>query len=216
MRETVAGGVMDSRLVAFIGVAALLTIAPGPDMALVLRNALRGGRPTVLPTAAGICSGCIVWGAASSLGVAALLAASAQLYEALKLAGAAYLVFLGVLAFRAALRGHAADEGPGALSRTRAGAYRQGLLTNLLNPKVGVFYATFLPQFIAPGQPVFATSVALACIHAGMGLVWLTVYGYGASRLADVMSRGRVRQGIEAATGTVLVAFGLRLAADNA
>ena len=205
---------MDSRLIAFVGVAALLTIAPGPDMALVLRNALRGGRPTVVPTAAGICTGCIVWGAASSLGVAALLAASAQLYEALKLAGAAYLVFLGVLAFRAAMRGNPSRSDSDQTTRTRSGAYRQGLLTNLLNPKVGVFYATFLPQFIGPGQPVFATSVMLACIHAGMGLVWLTVYGYGASRLADVMSRGRVRRGIEAATGTVLVAFGLRLAAN--
>ena len=208
---------MDSRLLAFLGVAALLTIAPGPDMALVLRNALRGGRPTVLPTAAGICSGCIVWGAASSLGVAAVLAASAQLYQGLKLAGAAYLVFLGLLAFRAALRGPVAAEGePGTLSRTRLGSYRQGLLTNLLNPKVGIFYATFLPQFIGPGQPVFATSVALACIHAGMGLVWLTMYGYGATRLADRLSRGRIRQALEAASGTVLVAFGLRLAADNA
>ena len=207
---------MDSRLLAFIGVAALLTIAPGPDMALVLRNALRGGRRAVVPTAAGICTGCIVWGAASSLGVAALLAASAQLYQALKLAGAAYLVFLGVLALRAAIRGGETQAGPGDATLSRAGFYRQGLLTNLLNPKVGVFYATFLPQFIAPGQPVFLTSVALACIHAGMGLAWLTVYGYGASRLADVMSRGRIRQGIEAATGTVLVAFGLKLAIDNA
>ena len=207
---------MDSRLIAFIGVAALLTIAPGPDMALVLRNALRGGRPTVVPTAAGIATGCVAWGAASSLGVAALLAASAQLYQALKLAGAAYLVFLGLLALRAAMRGGPVESSPADLARTRAGSYRQGLLTNLLNPKVGVFYATFLPQFIAPGQPVFATSVALAFILAGMGLVWLTVYGYGASRLADVMSRGRIRQGIEAATGTVLVAFGLKLAADNA
>ncbi|MGD0122511.1 MAG: LysE family transporter [Candidatus Limnocylindrales bacterium] len=121
-----------------------------------------------------------------------------------------------MLALRAAIRGGPAEAAPGDLARTRAGSYRQGLLTNLLNPKVGVFYATFLPQFIAPGQPVFATSVALACIHAGMGLVWLTVYGYGASRLADVMNRGRIRQGIEAATGMVLVAFGLKLAADNA
>ena len=95
---------MDSRLLAFIGVAALLTIAPGPDMALVLRNALRGGRAAVLPTAAGICTGCIVWGGASSLGVAALLATSAQLYEGLKLAGAVYLIVLGVLALRAAFR----------------------------------------------------------------------------------------------------------------
>jgi threonine/homoserine/homoserine lactone efflux protein len=207
---------MDSRLIAFIGVAALLTIAPGPDMALVLRNALRGGRPTVVPTAAGIATGCVTWGAASSLGVAALLAASAQLYQALKLAGAAYLIFLGLMALRAAIRGDPSEAGAGDPIRSRAGAYRQGLLTNLLNPKVGVFYATFLPQFIAPGQPVFATSVALACIHAGMGLVWLTLYGYGASRLADVISRGRIRRGIEAATGTVLVAFGLKLAADNA
>jgi threonine/homoserine/homoserine lactone efflux protein len=207
---------MDSRLLAFIGVAALLTIAPGPDMALVLRNALRGGRRAVVPTAAGICTGCIVWGAASSLGVAALLAASAQLYQALKLAGAAYLIFLGVLALRAAVRGDATAPGPGDATLSRTGFYRQGLLTNLLNPKVGVFYATFLPQFIAPGQPVFLTSVALACIHAGMGLAWLTVYGYGASRLADVMSRGRIRRSIEAATGTVLVAFGLKLAIDNA
>jgi threonine/homoserine/homoserine lactone efflux protein len=121
-----------------------------------------------------------------------------------------------VLALRAAIRGHAVDAGSGGATLSRAGFYRQGLLTNVLNPKVGVFYATFLPQFIAPGQPVFATSVALACIHAGMNLVWLTVYGYGASRLADVMSRGRIRQGIEAATGTVLVAFGLKLAIDNA
>src|ERR1035437_6666295 len=159
---------MDSRLLAFIGVAALLTIAPGPDMALVLRNALRGGRPTVAPTAAGICSGLIVWGGVSSLGVAALLATSAQLYQGLKLAGALYLVVLG-----------------------------------------GVFYATLLPQFILPGQPVFATSVMLACIHASLSLAWLTIYGYGASRLADLLSSGRVRQALEAATGTVLVAFGL-------
>ena len=207
---------MDSRLLAFIGVAALLTIAPGPDMALVLRNALRGGKAAVVPTAAGIASGCIVWGGASSLGVAALLATSAQLYAALKLAGAVYLVILGVVALRAALRadprGHAAGRLP---VPSRSGAYRQGLLTNLLNPKVGVFYATFLPQFIATGQPVFATSVMLASIHATMGLVWLTVYGYGAAGLAEVFSGGRVKRILEALTGTVLVAFGLRLAADQ-
>lgn len=207
---------MDSRLIAFVGVAALLTIAPGPDMALVLRNALRGGRPAVLPTAAGICTGCLTWGATSSLGVAALLAASAQLYSALKLAGAAYLVILGVVALRAALRANDPHREAAPLSGSRRGAYRQGLLTNLLNPKVGVFYATFLPQFIAPGQPVFATSMMLAGIHAGLGLVWLTVYGYGATRLAGVLNRGRVRMALEALSGTILIAFGLRIAADSA
>jgi len=208
---------VDARLIAFIGMAALLTIAPGPDMALVLRNALLGGRRTVLPTAAGICSGVIAWGAASSLGVAALLAASAQLYEALKLAGAAYLVILGIVALREALHSHGADRAErSSPTRSRWGAYWQGLLNDLLNPKMGVFYVAFLPQFIAPGQPVFATSVMLASIHAGIGLTWLTTYGYCATRLADVFGSGRVRQALEATTGTVLVAFGLRLAADNA
>ena len=208
---------MDSRLLAFIGVAALLTIAPGPDMALVLRNALRGGRAAVLPTAAGICTGCIVWGGASSLGVAALLATSDQLYEGLKLAGAVYLIVLGVLALRAAFRAGGASEDAGSSPlKSRSSSYRQGLVTNLLNPKVGVFYATFLPQFIGPGQPVFATSLLLACTHAAMGLVWLTIYGYSATRLANVLGRGRGRKALEAATGTVLVAFGLRLAADRA
>jgi threonine/homoserine/homoserine lactone efflux protein len=207
---------VDSHLVAFIGVAALLTVVPGPDMALVLRNALTGGRGTVVPTAMGICTGLIVWGAASSLGVAALLAASAELYMALKLVGAVYLVILGVLAFRSVFAGRhdtAADRRP--VPRSCRSSYSMGLASNLLNPKIGVFYATFLPQFIAPGQPVFAMSITLAAIHAVMGMAWLTVYGYGATRLADLLRGGRVRRALEAVTGTALVAFGLRLATSD-
>lgn len=134
-----------------------------------------------------------------------------------KLAGAAYLLILGLLALRAALESRSAD-GPerSPAPFPRRGAYRQGLLNNLLNPKIGVFYATFLPQFIAPGQPVFATSMMLACIHAAMGFAWLIAYGYGATRLANVLRGGRIRRAIEAATGTVLIAFGLRLATDRA
>lgn len=207
---------METRLIAFVGVAALLTISPGPDMALVLRNALAHGQRAVFPTAAGVGTGCLIWGAASSLGVSALLSASAQLYDALKLAGAAYLIVLGVLALRVAWHhrvGSPATSEQAPLSR--GGAYRQGLFTNLLNPKVGVFYATFLPQFIAPGQPVFATSMLLASIHVALGLIWLTAYGYGASRLGDVLRTGRVRQVLEAASGVVLIAFGLRLLTDR-
>jgi threonine/homoserine/homoserine lactone efflux protein len=208
---------MDPRLLAFIGVAALLTISPGPDMALVMRNALRYGRPSVLPTALGIAAGSITWGAVSSLGVAALLAASAQLYQALKLAGAAYLVFLGAAALHSAWAGGRAESDTAAAREpiARRTAFRQGILTNLLNPKVGVFYATFLPQFIGPGQPVFLTSVELASIHAAMGVTWLVVYGRLASRLGDVLRTGRVRKAVESVTGALLVAFGLRLAVDR-
>lgn len=209
---------MDPRLIAFIGVAALLTISPGPDMALVMRNALRYGRPSVVPTAAGIAAGSVAWGAVSSLGVAALLAASAQLYDALKLVGAAYLVFLGAVALHAAWKRGDEADGETVAGRepiARRTAFRQGILTDLLNPKVGVFYATFLPQFIGPGQPVFLTSVELASIHAAMGLTWLVVYGRLASRLGDALRSGRVRKAVESVTGVVLIAFGLRLAADR-
>ena len=208
---------MDPRLLAFLGVAALLTVSPGPDMALVMRNALRYGSRAVLPTSAGIAAGSVTWGAISSLGVAALLAASAQLYQALKLAGAIYLVFLGAVALRAAWTSHRADDPAAAPREAVSGrvAFRQGILTNLLNPKVGVFYATFLPQFIGPGQPVFATSIALASIHAAMGLAWLNVYGRLASRLGDLLRGGRVRRAVESLTGAVLIAFGLRLAVDR-
>ncbi len=208
---------MDPRILAFVGVAALLTISPGPDMALVLRNSLTRGRSSVFPTAAGACSGCVVWGAASSVGIAAILDASAQLYDVLRLAGAAYLVFLGArtLADVWLRRNEEAPAGPAPAPQSGRSAYRQGLLTNLLNPKVGIFYTTFLPQFIAPGQPVFLMSVALASIHAGMGLIWLTLYGNAAVRLGDVIRRGRVRRGIETATGGILVAFGLAVAVER-
>ena len=207
---------VDSRLLAFIGVAALLTISPGPDMALVLRNALRSGTGTAILTAAGTVTGVLAWGIASSIGIAAVLATSAALFEALKLAGAAYLVALGVAALLASRQHrHAvtATETTAALA-SRAAAFRQGLLTNLLNPKVGVFYTTFLPQFMIPGQPVLARSLLLAAIHAGMSLAWLSAYAYAATRAGDLLRTRRTRVWLERATGAILIGFGLRLAAD--
>jgi threonine/homoserine/homoserine lactone efflux protein len=211
---------MDPTLLAFVGVAALLTMSPGPDMALVLRNSLTRGRAAAFPTACGTCSGCVIWGAASSVGIAAVLDASAQLYDALRLAGAAYLIFLGARTLWDVWHGHAVpaeDAGPAvpAASLSRRAAYRQGLLTNLLNPKVGIFYTTFLPQFIAPGQPALLMSIALASIHAGMNLVWLTAYGRAAARFGDAFRNGRVRRTVETATGGVLVAFGLGVAVEH-
>jgi threonine/homoserine/homoserine lactone efflux protein len=210
---------MDPRLIAFVGVAALLTISPGPDMAVMFRSALSSGRSAVVPTALGTCTGLGAWALASSIGIAALVAASAQAFDTLRLVGALYLILLGAMTLRDAVRRttdgpETADTATSARA-SRWASFRRGLLTNLLNPKVGVFYTTFLPQFIAPGQPVLARSLLLAAIHASMCLVWLVAYGYGASRLATILRRNRVRQAIEAATGTVLVGFGIRLATDR-
>lgn len=211
---------MDPHLVAFVGVAALVTLSPGPDMALMFRNVLRGGARVVPPTALGTCLGLLAWGAASSLGIAAVVAASAGLYAGLRLAGAAYLIFLGLVALRGALRG---ADGPGSVGATdrasgmpRPTAFRQALLTNLLNPKIGVFYATLLPQFIPPGSPPLATSMLMAAIHAGLNIVWLTVYGRTLARFGDVLARSRVRRALEGLSGTVLVALGIGVAIERA
>jgi len=208
---------VDPHFLAFAGVAALLTISPGPDMALMLRNVLRGGARVVLPTAVGTCAGLLVWGAASSLGIAALVAASEGLYVLLRLAGGAYLVVLGVSALRTALRGGShggAAPAVGSPGLTRPAAFRNGFMTNLLNPKIGVFYATLLPQFIPPGAPALATSVLLAAIHAAECLVWLTAYGLVLARFGDLVREGRARRILEGLTGVVLVGIGVRVAAE--
>lgn len=207
---------MDPHFLAFAGVAALLTISPGPDMALMLRNVLRGGASVVVPTALGTCTGLLAWGAASSLGIAAAMAASAALYAILRLAGAAYLVYLGLTVLRAALRGdHELAAAPGSRATlSRRSAFRNGLVANLLNPKIGVFYATLLPQFIPPGAPPLATSVLLAGIHAAEGIVWLSLYGWLLSRFGDHLLRGRGRRAIEGLTGAVLIGLGIRVAGE--
>ena len=186
-------------------------------MALMLRNVLRGGRRVVLPTMIGTCAGLLAWGAASSLGIAALLAASAELYAVLRLAGAAYLVWLGVAALRVAVTGRQrlADSPSAAEVLDRPAAFRNGLLTNLLNPKIGVFYATLLPQFIPAGAPPLATSMLLAGIHAALNVVWLSLYGGLLARFGEGLRRGRVRRALEGLTGTVLVGLGVRVALES-
>ncbi len=203
---------MDARLLAFIGIAAIITITPGPDMALVTRVTLARGKSAAWLTSLGIVSGLLVWGVASAAGISALLNASATLYTILRLAGAAYLIVLGVQALVARAPTHvdAAETLPPA--RHKASAYGQGLLNNLLNPKIGVFYTAFLPQFIAPGQPVFLMSLLLATIHAVLGIIWLLVYATVLTRVGDLFRRPRIRRAMERITGVVLVGLGLRLA----
>jgi threonine/homoserine/homoserine lactone efflux protein len=199
----------------FVAIAALLTITPGADMAMVSRSVLIGGRREAFATTLGILAGCLVWAVVSAAGVAAVLAASKTAYDALRLVGAAYLVWLGVQSLLAARRGDYRDTGEGRPGAGRTSAFRQGLLTNLFNPKIAIFYSTFLPQFIGPGDPALLLSILLAGVHIGFGLVWLTGYAWLLDRAVTAFRSSRVRRALDAFTGTVLVALGLRLAAER-
>jgi RhtB (resistance to homoserine/threonine) family protein len=195
------------QLLAFLVVAGLLTITPGADMALVMRHALGGGMRPAFLASLGIGLGCLVWGIASALGVSVLLAQSAAAFAVLKYAGAAYLVYLGL---RALISTTKVTKDPTVTKKTNP--FAQGLITNLLNPKVAVFYLTFLPQFVAPDRPMLSQSVFLAATHVVMGLIWLTVYARFIDRMAAVVLTDRVKRRIEAVTGAVLMALGIRLA----
>lgn len=205
---------MEQQILAFSAVAAVLTITPGVDMAIVTRNALELGPRPARRTAAGVCTGLLVWAALSAVGVAALLAASAEAYNVLRFAGAAYLIYLGAQALLRAARGDRLELGEEGRVAARS-AYRQGLLSNLLNPKIAVFYTTLLPQFIEPGDPALAMSLLLASIHATMGLAWLSLYAGVVARAGDLLRRGWPRRALDSASGLVLVALGVRLAFER-
>jgi threonine/homoserine/homoserine lactone efflux protein len=176
-----------------------------------MRNTLAGGRTAGLATSLGTCSGLLVHATAAALGLSAILLASSRAFTAVKLAGAVYLVVLGI---RTLL--HAGDEaGTGSRSGRRVApwtAYRQGVLTNVLNPKVAVFFLSLLPQFVEPGDGFAARLLLLAALFIAIGLAWLTTYTLALDALGGVLSRARVRRAIERITGTVLVALGVRLA----
>jgi RhtB (resistance to homoserine/threonine) family protein len=197
----------------FLGIVALLTVTPGADMAMVARSVLTGGRRDALATTLGISAGCLVWAFASAVGVAALLAASRSAYDALRLVGAAYLIWLGVQSLLAARRG--TREPAEAAAARRAAPFRQGVLTNLFNPKIAVFYSTFLPQFIEPGDPALALSLALAGVHIALGVAWLSLYAWLVDRAVAAFKGSGLRRALDAVTGTVLVGLGLRLAAER-
>jgi threonine/homoserine/homoserine lactone efflux protein len=201
-------------LLAFSLAAGLLTLTPGLDTALVLRTAATQGPRRAVAAAVGIGMGCLVWGVAAAVGAGALLTASALAYTALKWAGAAYLVWMGLTMIA---RPRDRFE-PGAVTPSGGGvaaALRRGLLTNLLNPKVGVFYISFLPQFVPAGAPAASFGVLLAGIHVIMGLVWAGLLIAATTPLAGLLRKASVIRGLDRITGGVFIAFGLRLALDR-
>lgn len=212
---------MHVHLLAFAGVAALITITPGADMAVVTRIALAHGRRSAWLASIGIVNGLLCWALASGLGLAALLSASATAYAVLKLLGACYLIWLGLQTIISTRRRVNEQHETDATAVVRVPAlsawasYRQGLCSNLFNPKIAVFYTSFLPQFIEPGSTVLVAYLLLAGIHMLLGLLWLFSYALLVARGGEVLRRPSVKAAIERVTGVVLIAFGLRLGLER-
>jgi threonine/homoserine/homoserine lactone efflux protein len=203
---------VDIDLLPFLGLSALLIVMPGPDTAVVAKNALLGGRSGGVHAAFGVTLGLTVWTIAAAAGIAALLRSSAIAFEVLKLAGAVYLVWLGVQMLRS--RGLPPPQAA-ASTRTRSKALREGLLTDLGNPKVAIFFTSFLPQFIHGSGSAFAPLLTLGGIFAGLTLFWLVAYGVVVGLASALLRRPSVRRALDRVTGLVLVAFGVTLAIER-
>ena len=208
---------MDAFL-AFLGVSFVVIATPGPDTAMTIRNTLLGGRVGGVFTAFGIAVGQTIWAFATSVGIVALLIASEPVFVAVKYAGAVYLIYLGVQALREAVRPSVpqdiAPTGRGQ-SLTRLRAFRQGVVSDLGNPKMAVFFASLLPQFVPPGGASFSALLLLGCIFALMTFAWLALYAAVVARVGDFLRQGSIRRAVEGLTGVVLVGLGVRLATEH-
>jgi threonine/homoserine/homoserine lactone efflux protein len=200
-------------LLAFTAAATLLTITPGLDTAMVLRNAGRGGPRRGGAAALGIALGCVLWGVGAAYGLTALLPTSELAFTAVKWAGAAYLFWMGlglVLGRRPVAALVPSEPAPAAVDEG-AEAFRRGLLTNLMNPKVGIFYITFLPLFIPRGADVATFALLLTVIHVTISLAWFALLIALTAPLGRWLMRPRVSAWLDRATGLVFIGFGARL-----
>ncbi len=204
-------------LAAFVAVSAVVICTPGPDTALTIRNTLAGGRRGGVATAVGVSLGQAVWTLAASAGVVAILTASEPAFRALKLAGAAYLVYLGAHSLYGALRRRRPETLQQSAARSRgltpSRALRQGVLSNLGNPKMAVFFASLLPQFAPSGSASFLGLLGFGLFFCALTLAWLTLYAVAVSRLRSLLA-GRARRVLDGVTGALLVVFGLRLGSE--
>jgi threonine/homoserine/homoserine lactone efflux protein len=205
---------MTRSLLAFAVLAAVLTITPGLDTVLVLRTTARQGRRAGFAAALGISLGCLGWALASVLGITALLAASRLAYEILRWLGVGYLCWLGIRALWGARRG-APPTAPSTVDLRAPAAFRTGLTTNLLNPKVGAFYVSVLPQFLPAGVNPLLGATALAAVQVLEGIGWLSLVILAVDRAGRWLSTPAVRRWLDRLTGVVFLGFGLRLAAAH-
>lgn len=202
----------------FLGGSILVTVVPGADMALVMRQVFVGGTALAQRTIFGNLTGLVVHAAALAIGLSALLLASAEAFTVVKVAGAAYLVYLGVQALRSARHaGAPLAEGAPAVSRVPSmrTAYLQGLISTVLNPKPALLFIGFVPQFVDASRPVLPQIAFLAGVHILVGLIWMTLYAHLVARAHRTLTRSDVRRWLETATGVVLIGLGLRLALEE-
>ncbi|MGW1072534.1 LysE family translocator [Streptomyces sp. NPDC002537] len=209
--------VITTALWSFAVVVGLLTLTPGLDTALILRTAALGERRRAWGAVLGIQTGTMIWGALASLGVTALLAASPVAYEVLRWAGVGYLTWMGARMLRDTWRrrgeaGAVAPEEPGERPGGLLAGWRRGLLTNLLNPKMGVFYVAVLPQFIPAGSSHVVMGLLLASVHVLLALVWSTVLIVCAQAMRGWLRKPVARRVLDRVTGAVIVGFGVKLA----
>lgn len=208
---------MPQQLIPFLLVVAVLTVTPGPDMVLVTRNGIRGGASVAWWTGFGCCTGIAVHATATVAGLAALLAASATAFTVLKLAGAGYLAYLGARMLWESRRGTA---GPAReTSRPppdRVAAYRQGLVCNLLNPKIALLFLTLLPQFVSAGEPRLATSAVLAAVFLGIAVLWWRLFSLAVGGIGRLLGTDPVRHILDRVAGVVLIVLGVRVAFERA
>ena len=195
----------------FLIFAVVLILIPGPDFAVVMKNTLGGGRRRGTWSAVGVATSNTVQGLAAAAGLGALITRAQPVFQVIKWAGIAYLLYLGVQAIRSAVAGRYTELADGAAGSTAG--WREGFLSNITNPKVLVFYLAVLPQFLSPQAPLSALLV-LALSHAALGLLYSLIIVWGLARARRLLSRRRIRRALDAATGTALIGFGARLATE--
>jgi RhtB (resistance to homoserine/threonine) family protein len=209
---------MGAHVWSFLPVATILIVVPGPDTALVTKNALLHGRRAALGTALGVNLGLVLWTLAAAFGLAAVVRASSVAFTTLKLVGAAYLIWLGVQALRAA-RHHSATAGTSSGVRSRrlggVGGFRQGLTSDLSNPKIAVLFTSLLPQFVGGRGATQVPLLMLGGLFVAMTLIWLCAYALVAVKASETLRRPRIAKALERFTGIVLICFGLRLATES-
>ena len=210
---------MAGAFLVFLGISALVIMTPGPDTALAIRNTLLGGRRAGVFTALGVATGQLLWAIATSAGIVAVLLASEPVFRVVKLAGALYLIALGAHALWGALRsGYPVDAADPRAARVRlrpAAAFRQGVINNLGNPKMAVFFVSVLPQFAPAGHGMLSALILFGVVFSTLTLLWLASYAALISALGHVLRRSPVRRAVEGVSGVILIGLGVRVAAEG-